>query len=103
MVRTRRNQKIHPRASRDRDGPSLWHLVNVGFIPWPRWATTIPPYKTPPFTPIMHLSTHLYQTHISLLQAFLYRLNPLFLWSPSRSIPSTLTTIHPLKQPNIIH
>src|SRR5678816_2053836 len=29
-------------------GASLWHLVNVGFIPWPRWATTIPPHKPPP-------------------------------------------------------
>src|SRR5678816_3139817 len=72
LVRTRRSQKIHPRASRDRDGPLLWHLVNVGFIPFPRWATNIAPHKTPPFTPVMHLSFRLCQTHISLLQAFYY-------------------------------
>src|SRR5678815_4850567 len=56
LVRTRRSQKIHPRASRDHDGPSLWHFANVGFILWPRWAITIHPHKTLPFTPIIHLS-----------------------------------------------
>src|SRR5678815_1563063 len=44
--------------------PSLWHIASVGFIPWPRWATTLPPHKTPPFTPIMHLSSRICQTHI---------------------------------------
>src|SRR5678815_3869685 len=72
LVRTRRSQKIHPRASRDRDGPSLWHIVKCRVPPWPRWATTIPPHKTPPFIPIMHLYSRLCQTHISLIQTFLY-------------------------------
>src|SRR5678815_5700855 len=76
---------------------------SVGFIPWPRWATTIPPYKTPPFTPIMHLYSRLCQTLISLLQTFVHRLDPPSLWSPSRSVPNTLATIHPLNQPTIIH
>src|SRR5678815_4009154 len=43
------------------------------------------------------------QTHISLLQTFVHRLNPLSLRSPSRSVPNTLSTIHPLNQPTIIH
>src|SRR5678815_5636346 len=30
---------------------------SVGFIPWPRWATTIPPDNTPPFSPICLLYT----------------------------------------------
>src|SRR5678815_5680454 len=52
----------------------------------------------------MHLYSRLYQIHISLLHSFLYRLNPFFLRSPSRSIPSTFTTtIHPFNQPTIIH
>src|SRR5678815_2505405 len=57
-VRTRRSQKIHPRASRDRDGPSLWHLVNVGFIPcpgelqpYPLTKPTIHSYYAPFFLP----------------------------------------------------
>src|SRR5678815_34388 len=62
-----------------------------------------PPHKTPPFTPIMHLYSHLCQTHISLLQTFVYRLNPHFLRSPGRSVPNTLATIHPLNQATIIH
>src|SRR5678815_1221208 len=37
------------------------------------------------------------------LKAFLYLLNPLFLLSPSHSIPNTLTTIHPLNQSTVIH
>src|SRR5678815_5184933 len=67
------------------------------------WATTMPPYKTPPFSPIMHLYSRLCQTHISLLQTFVHRLNPLSLRSPSRSVANTLTIIHPLNQPTIIH
>src|SRR5678815_2386959 len=62
----------------------------------------MPPYKTPPFSPIMHLYSRLCQTHISLLQTFVHRLNPLSLRSPSRSVPNTLITIHPLNQPTII-
>src|SRR5678815_4224896 len=67
-------------------GHSLWHLVNVGFIPWPK-PVIIPLTKTPPFTPIMHHYSRL--THIPLLQAFFYRLNLLFPRSPNRSIPNT--------------
>src|SRR5678815_5875192 len=63
----------------------------------------MPPYKTPPFSPIMHLYSRLIQTHISLLQTFVHRFNPLSLRSPSRSVPNTLSTIHPLNQPTFIH
>src|SRR5678815_4785924 len=63
----------------------------------------MPPYKTPPFSPIMHLYSRLCQTHISLLQTFVHRFNPLSLRSPSRSVPNTLATIHSLNQPTIIH
>src|SRR5678816_3799131 len=63
----------------------------------------MPPYKTPPFSPIMHLYSRLCQTHISLLQTFVHRLNPLSVRSPSRSVQNTLSTIHPLNQPTFIH
>src|SRR5678816_835571 len=62
-----------------------------------------PHHNPPPFTPVIHLSSRLYQTHISLLQTFVHRLNPLSLRSPSRSVPNTRDTIHPLNQPTIIH
>src|SRR5678815_4833136 len=45
--------------------PHYGLLSSVGFIPWPRWATTIPLHKTPPFKPIMHLYSRLCQTHFS--------------------------------------
>src|SRR5678815_4235497 len=77
------SQKIHPRASRDRDEPHYGISSSVGFIPWPRWATTIYPHKTPPFTPIMHPCSRLRQTHISLLQTFVYGLNPLSFGLPA--------------------
>src|SRR5678815_4746901 len=64
LVKTRRSQKIHPRASRDRDGPSIRHLVNMGFIPWPRWATTIPHHKTPPSVSYTHLRAHETPEHL---------------------------------------
>src|SRR5678816_496249 len=63
----------------------------------------MPPYKTPPFSPITHLYSRLCHTHISLLQTFVHRLNPLSLRSPSRSVPNTLSTIHPLNQPTFIY
>src|SRR5678815_4307851 len=74
-----------------------------GSSPGPGGPQPCPHTKPPPFSPIMHLYSRLCQTHIFLLQTFVHRLNPLSLRSPSQSVPNTLSTIHPLNQPTIIH
>src|SRR5678816_1514158 len=60
LVRTRRSQKIHPRASRDRDGNSLWPIVKckvhslaqVGHNHTPSQNPAIHSYYAPLFSPL---------------------------------------------------
>src|SRR5678816_248207 len=76
----------------------------------PMWGSSLGPGGPQPYT--LTKPCHLLllctfsrpcQAHLSLLQTFVCCLNPLFLRSPSQSIPNTLSTIHPLNQPTFIH
>src|SRR5678816_234423 len=70
LVRTRHSQKIHPRASRDSDGYTLWHIVKCRVHPLAQVGHNHDPsqnYYAPLFSPLS--KSHLSYRHHLLTQS----------------------------------